>query len=64
LIVTWFTASAGTRTLPLEIFGRVKRGLDPSLNAISTIFIVVSVVAVVGMEFVRRRHAWTREERG
>jgi spermidine/putrescine transport system permease protein len=33
LIVTYFTASAGTRTLPLEIFGRVKKGLDPSLNA-------------------------------
>ena len=41
LIVTYFTASAGTRTLPLEIFGRVKKGLDPSLNAISTVFIVV-----------------------
>ena len=40
LIVTYFTASAGTRTLPLEIFGRVKKGLDPSLNAISTVFIL------------------------
>jgi spermidine/putrescine transport system permease protein len=29
LIVTWFTASAGTRTLPLEIFGRVKKGSIP-----------------------------------
>ena len=41
LIVTYFTASAGTRTLPLEIFGRVKKGLDPTLNAISTVFILV-----------------------
>ena len=46
LIVTYFTASAGTRTLPLEIFGRVKKGLDPSLNAISTVFILVTVFAV------------------
>ncbi len=46
LIVTYFTASAGTRTLPLEIFGRVKKGLDPSLNAISTVFIVVTVLAL------------------
>ena len=44
LIVTYFTASAGTRTLPLEIFGRVKKGLDPSLNAISTVFILVDRV--------------------
>lgn len=56
LIVTWFTASAGTRTLPLEIFGRVKKGLDPSLNAISTVFIVFTVQAVLLAEIVRRRN--------
>jgi spermidine/putrescine transport system permease protein len=56
LIVTYFTASAGTRTLPLEIFGRVKKGLDPSLNAISTVFIVVTVLALLITEVVRRRN--------
>lgn len=55
LIVTYFTASAGTRTLPLEIFGRVKKGLDPSLNAISTVFILVTVAMVVATEVLRRR---------
>ena len=56
LIVTYFTASAGTRTLPLEIFGRVKKGLDPSLNAISTVFIVFTVIALLITEVVRRRN--------
>jgi len=56
LIVTYFTASAGTRTLPLEIFGRVKKGLDPSLNAISTVFIAVTVLALLITEMVRRRN--------
>jgi spermidine/putrescine transport system permease protein len=56
LIVTYFTASAGTRTLPLEIFGRVKKGLDPSLNAISTVFIGVTVLAVFFTEMLRRRN--------
>jgi spermidine/putrescine transport system permease protein len=56
LIVTYFTASAPTRTLPLEIFGRVKKGLDPSLNAISTVFILVTVLAVVLTEAIRRRN--------
>ncbi len=55
LIVTWFTASATTRTLPLEIFGRVKKGLDPGLNAISTVFIVTTFVLVVAAERLRRR---------
>jgi spermidine/putrescine transport system permease protein len=55
LIVTYFTASASTRTLPLEIFGRVKKGLDPSLNAISSVFIVATVLAVLATEALRRR---------
>jgi len=46
----------GTRTLPLEIFGRVKKGLDPSLNAISTVFILVTVLAVFLTEALRRRN--------
>jgi spermidine/putrescine transport system permease protein len=63
LIVTYFTASAGTRTLPLEIFGRVKKGLDPSLNAVSTVFIVVTALAVVLSELLRRRNSLTQEKR-
>jgi spermidine/putrescine transport system permease protein len=55
LIVTYFTASAGTRTLPLEIFGRVKKGLDPTLNAISTVFILATVGLVVATELLNRR---------
>jgi spermidine/putrescine transport system permease protein len=55
LIVTYFTASAGTRTLPLEIFGRVKKGLDPTLNAISTVFILSTVVLVIATELLKKR---------
>jgi spermidine/putrescine transport system permease protein len=55
LIVTYFTASAGTRTLPLEIFGRVKKGLDPTLNAISTVFILATVGLVVATELLNRK---------
>ena len=55
LIVTYFTASARTRTLPLEIFGRIKKGLDPTLNAISTIFVVVTVILVVVTETLKPR---------
>jgi spermidine/putrescine transport system permease protein len=55
LIVTYFTASAGTRTLPLEIFGRIKKGLDPTLNAISTVFIIATVALLVMSEILKRR---------
>lgn len=55
LIVTWFTASAGSRTLPLEIFGRVRKGLDPSLNAVSTVFVVLAFALVAGMHLLQGR---------
>jgi spermidine/putrescine transport system permease protein len=56
LIVTYFTASAATRTLPLEIFGRIKKGLDPTLNAISTVFIASTVGLVLVTELLKRRN--------
>lgn len=56
LIVTYFTASASTRTLPLEIFGRIRKGLDPTLNAVSTVFIAVTAVLVVATWLLERRN--------
>lgn len=47
LVVTWFTAGAGSRTLPLEVYARVRRGLDPGLNAVSTVLVAASVLLVV-----------------
>lgn len=55
LIVTAFTASAATRTLPLEIFGRIRKGLDPSLNAISTLFIAAALIAALATHRLARR---------
>jgi spermidine/putrescine transport system permease protein len=63
LIVTYFTASAGTRTLPLEIFGRVKKGLDPTLNAISTVFILFTAILVVTTDLLKRRNTSLATER-
>lgn len=61
LIVTYFTASAGTRTLPLEIFGRIKKGLDPTLNAVSTVFIVGTFALVLATELLRRGRSSTSQ---
>jgi spermidine/putrescine transport system permease protein len=54
LIVTWFTASAAARTLPLEVYGRVRKGLDPTLNAISTLFVLAAIALVLVNRAVRR----------
>lgn len=47
LIVTFFTASARSATLPLKIYGLAKIGLSPMLNALSTLLIVTTVAAVL-----------------
>jgi spermidine/putrescine transport system permease protein len=55
LIVTYFVYSPDSQTLPIRIFGEVKRGLNPTLNAISTIFILATAVLVVAAEWLRVR---------
>lgn len=42
-------------TLPLEIWGRLRRGITPEINAISTIIFVFSLVAIVLWYRVRMR---------
>jgi spermidine/putrescine transport system permease protein len=54
LIVTFFTANAATRTLPLQVFGLAKTGLNPMLNALSAVFIVATITLVVFSEHLRR----------
>jgi spermidine/putrescine transport system permease protein len=54
IIITFFTAGPDSQTLPLKIFGRVKKGLDPSLNAISAVFILATALLVVIAEWVKR----------
>ena len=54
-IVTVFTNGAGSQTLPQKIFGLAKIGLNPQLNALSTLFLLVSALPAVLGEILRRR---------
>jgi len=53
-VVTYFTASAASVTLPLKIYGLIKPGLTPAINALSTLLIVATIVLVGVGEFARR----------
>lgn len=53
-IVTLFLAGADSQTLPLKIYGMAKIGLNPQLNALSAIFVLVTIVMVVCSEIIRR----------
>lgn len=54
VIVTYFTASPGTATLPLRVFGMAKVGLNPMLNALSAIFVVATVAIVLFSEHLKK----------
>ena len=46
-VVTTFNAGVGSSTLPLYIYGKIKFGVTPEINAISTIIVAVTAVLVL-----------------
>jgi spermidine/putrescine transport system permease protein len=46
-VITFFTAGPGSTTLPLRIYGMLKLGVTPEINALSSMMIVVSMILVM-----------------
>ena len=46
-VITFFTSGAGFNTLPVRVFGMIKKGVTPKINAVSTLMLVVSLSLVV-----------------
>ncbi len=46
-VITFFTAGPGSTTLPLRIYGMVKTGITPEVNALSAMMLLASMVLVV-----------------
>lgn len=44
LVITYFVSGTGDTTLPVFIFGMIRRGVKPEINAIATMIILASVV--------------------
>jgi spermidine/putrescine transport system permease protein len=45
-VVTQFVSGAGATTLPVYVFGLVRRGVTPLINAVSVVMLVASMVLV------------------
>ena len=54
-IVTIFTSVADSQTLPLKVYGMVRVGLNPQLNALSTLFIAATALLVIASQIFTRR---------
>ena len=46
-VIAYFTAGPTTATLPMAIYSQIRFGVSPELNALATILVLVSVIAVV-----------------
>jgi putrescine transport system permease protein len=47
VVISAFLSGPGSTTMPLVIFSRARLGLNPSVNAVATIIVVVVAVGVV-----------------
>jgi spermidine/putrescine transport system permease protein len=62
VVVTQFVSGAGSTTLPVYVFGLVRRGVTPLINAVSTVMLVASMV-LVGISLGFQRGAVARGQR-
>jgi spermidine/putrescine transport system permease protein len=46
LVITSFNAGVGSSTLPLYIYSKIRFGVTPEINAISTLIVAVTAVAI------------------
>jgi len=45
-VITFFVSGAGSTTLPVYIFGMIRTGVTPAVNAVSALLLLVSLVLV------------------
>lgn len=48
-VIAFFTSGPTSPTLPIEIYSRVRFGVTPEINALATILLLISAVAVIAV---------------
>jgi putrescine transport system permease protein len=56
LVISSFVSGPGATTLPMHIFAKVRLGVTPDINAITTIIIALVAVAVATAAVISNRH--------
>lgn len=47
LVISQFVAGPGSTTLPMQVFSKVRLGVDPSINALATIMVTLVALGVL-----------------
>jgi len=54
-VITFFTNGPGSTTLPIYVYGLLRRIITPQVNALSTVWILVVFIAVVLLQWLQNR---------
>ncbi|HXH03123.1 MAG TPA: ABC transporter permease [Candidatus Competibacteraceae bacterium] len=60
VVLVLFLAGAEQRTVTVQMWGGIRENISPTILAVATILIVISVLLLVTMELLRRRNARLR----
>lgn len=63
LVITYFIAGVDSTTLPVFIYGMIRRGIKPEINAIATLLLIASLlIAALGLYLRNRKPATSQDE--
>ncbi|KXK13675.1 MAG: spermidine/putrescine ABC transporter permease [Chloroflexi bacterium OLB14] len=54
-VITFFTNGPGSTTLPIYVYGLLRRIVTPQVNALSTVWILIVFTAVVALQWIQSR---------
>ncbi|MEK6596997.1 MAG: ABC transporter permease, partial [Gemmatimonadota bacterium] len=55
-VITSFVAGSGSSTLPVVIYGMVRRTVEPTINAVSTLVLVATTILIYLADRLSREH--------
>lgn len=61
-VITFFTNGPGTTTLPVQVYGMIKTGITPEINALSALMLLASVI-LVATSLLLQREGSTKAQR-
>jgi len=56
-VITFFTNGPGSTTLPIYVYGLLRRIITPQVNALSTVWIAIVFLAVLSLQIIQNREA-------
>jgi spermidine/putrescine transport system permease protein len=56
-VITFFTNGPGSTTLPIYVYGLLRRIITPQVNALSTVWITIVLIAVFLLQRFQNREA-------